>query len=74
MKPRLLQSWNAQQGRCFFCDGETLFYGRLFAGESDLETRHGRQPGDNSLHARETQAVLATLARECDGGDRSCDG
>jgi hypothetical protein len=65
MKPRLFQFWNTQHGRCFSCDGDTLFFGRAFADGSSSQTRDG----DHDVRAM--QAVLATLARECDGGDRS---
>jgi hypothetical protein len=73
MKPRLFQFWLAQTGRCFFCDGDTLFYGRAFADKSirSVPTRHDRAISDGIPHSRAVQATLATLARECDGGDRS---
>jgi hypothetical protein len=70
MKPRLFQFWNAQHGRCFFCDGDTLFSGRVFAGGSSSQTRMGQTHNGNH-DARAMQAVLTTLARECDGGDRA---
>jgi hypothetical protein len=66
MKPRLFQFWNAQHGRCFFCDGDTLFYGR-----NSLSSQRNRHISDTKCDLRATQAVLAMLARECDGGDRS---
>ena len=67
------QLWRAQAGRCFFCDGDTLFDGRLFVETRRRSTQQPRKheiascgPGLGAMHA-----TLATLARECDGGDRS---
>jgi hypothetical protein len=74
-RPRvhLSQLWRAQAGRCFFCDGNTLFDGGLFV---ETRRRSTQQPRKHEFTNRDAgpcamQATLATLARECDGGDQS---
>jgi hypothetical protein len=60
----LINLWRGQEGRCFFCDGETVFWSLAF--------RDGRaQPCVNVGLTHPAHAQLTTLARECDGGDRS---
>jgi hypothetical protein len=72
-RARLSRLWRAQAGRCFFCDGDTLFDGRLFDETRPPRTQRPRHHEfascDPGLCAM--QAALAMLARECDGGDRS---
>lgn len=70
MKPRLHQLWRGQHGRCFYCDGDTLFDGRTFSGESAPGSRTWRTRKFKPF-IRATVATLATLARECDGGNRA---
>jgi hypothetical protein len=71
VKPRLYQFWHAQNGRCFFCDGDTLFDGHTFADNTIRCLRTQPRRGDGNLDSRAMHATLATLARERDGGDRS---